>query len=138
MNAPISYLTSKPYYEILDGLRGVAALLVVLFHFFEAHASRPAERLINHGYLAVDSFFVLSGFVIGYAYDDRWHKMTLGNFFKRRLIRLHPMVIMGMFIGTVFYFFGSKAILAYACLKLYDNPVRQWLQKRFLTKTVKQ
>lgn len=34
MNAPISYLTSKPYYEILDGLRGVAALLVVLFHFF--------------------------------------------------------------------------------------------------------
>ena len=64
--------------------------------------------------------------------------MTLGNFFKCRLIRLHPMVIMGMFIGTVFYFFGSKAILAYACLKLYDNPVRQWLQKRFLTKTVKQ
>lgn len=80
MNAPISYLTSKPYYEILDGLRGVAALLVVLFHFFEAHASRPAEQLINHGYLAVDFFFVLSGFVIGYAYDDRWHKMTLGNF----------------------------------------------------------
>ena len=71
------YLESKPRYEILDGLRGIAALMVVLFHIFETYSKGPAEQIINHGYLAVDFFFVLSGFVVGYAYDDRWARMTL-------------------------------------------------------------
>lgn len=101
-------LNSKPHYRILDGLRGVAAVVVVFFHLFEAHSSGPLDQIINHGYLAVDFFFVLSGFVIGYAYDDRWGKMTLKDFFRRRLIRLQPMVVMGMFIGAVFFFFGSE------------------------------
>ena len=65
-------------------------------------------QIINHGYLAVDFFFMLSGFVIGYAYDDRWDKMTLGTFFKRRVIRLHPMVIMGSIIGAALYFFQDS------------------------------
>jgi len=56
----------------------------------------------------VDFFFVLSGFVIGYAYDDRWDKMTTWGFFKRRLVRLHPMVIMGSVIGLCCYFFGQN------------------------------
>ena len=67
-----AYPDSKPHYAILDGLRGVASLVVVAFHLFEAHAASHADQIINHGYLAVDFFFVLSGFVIGYAYDDRW------------------------------------------------------------------
>ena len=84
----------KPRYEILDGLRGVAAVMVVAFHILETHATSHLDQIINHGYLAVDFFFVLSGFVIGYAYDDRWAKgMSFGTFFKRRLIRLQPMVI---------------------------------------------
>jgi len=37
--------------------------------------------------------------VIGYAYDDRWGKMTVKGFFKRRLIRLHPMVVIGVALG---------------------------------------
>lgn len=57
---------------------------------------------INHGYLAVDFFFILSGFVISYAYDDRWTKgFSLKDFFKRRIIRLHPMVIIGAIIGAI-------------------------------------
>ena len=100
-------LNSKPRYEILDGLRGVAAVMVVLFHFGETYAESPATQLINHGYLAVDFFFLLSGFVVGYAYDDRWGKMTLWGFFKRRLVRLHPMVIMGTVIGAALYGFGQ-------------------------------
>ena len=66
------YLASKPRYEILDGLRGVAAVLVVAYHLFETYYHGGTSQPINHGYLAVDFFFVLSGFVIGYAYDDRW------------------------------------------------------------------
>lgn len=100
-----SFADTKPHYNILDGLRGAAALMVVLYHVFEgfAFARGTAIDTFNHGYLAVDFFFILSGFVISYAYDDRWHekKFTLGNFFKRRLIRLHPMLIMGAVIGTV-------------------------------------
>lgn len=100
-------LASKPRYEILDGLRGVAAVMVVLFHFAETYASSPSSQIINHGYLAVDFFFILSGFVVGYAYDDRWGKMSLWDFFKRRLIRLQPMVIMGTIVGASLYGFGQ-------------------------------
>ena len=103
------YLASKPRYEILDGLRGVAAMIVVAFHLLETYSKGPAYQVLNHGYLAVDFFFVLSGFVIGYAYDDRWNCMSLKGFFKRRLVRLHPMVIMGSLIGALFFYFGSAA-----------------------------
>lgn len=97
-----AYADSKPHYNLLDGLRGVAALMVICYHVFEGFATSPVDQHLNHGYLAVDFFFILSGFVIGYAYDDRWKKtMTMGNFFKRRLIRLHPMVVMGVVLGTV-------------------------------------
>lgn len=100
-----AFTDTKPHYELLDGLRGVAALLVVFYHIFEGLSFAAGGTLIttiNHGYLAVDFFFILSGFVIGYAYDDRWKRnMTLGNFFTRRLIRLHPMIIMGTIIGAI-------------------------------------
>ncbi len=76
-------LSSKPKFEILDGLRGVAAMIVVAFHLFETYSAGPNYQILNHGYLAVDFFFVLSGFVIGYAYDDRWNRMTTWDFFKR-------------------------------------------------------
>ncbi|EAY04001.1 Acyltransferase family protein [Trichomonas vaginalis G3] len=102
-----TYLASKPRYEILDGLRGVAAILVVLFHTLETYNTSPVDQIINHGYLAVDFFYILSGFVIGYAYDDRWDRMTIWGFFKRRLVRLHPMVIMGTCIGFCLIFFGN-------------------------------
>lgn len=99
-----AFSDTKPHYELLDGLRGVAALLVVWYHVFEGYAFAGGTLIegINHGYLAVDFFFILSGFVIGYAYDDRWGRsLTLKNFFKRRLIRLHPMVVMGAVLGAI-------------------------------------
>ena len=103
-------LRSKQRYEILDGLRGVAAIIVIIFHFFELYSfGNPAKQIVNHGYLAVDFFYVLSGFVIGYAYDDRWDRMSYWDFYKRRLIRLHPMVIAGSLLGLCYYFFGEGA-----------------------------
>lgn len=99
-----AYADSKPHYDILDGLRGVAALLVVVFHLCEAHATSHFDQLLNHGYLAVDFFFILSGFVVGYAYDDRWTKMTVREFLTRRLVRLQPMVVIGALIGAVMFY----------------------------------
>jgi len=69
--------------------------------------SNIGVQIIDHGYLSVDFFFILSGFVIGYAYDDRWDKMTTWGFFKRRLVRLHPMVIAGTVIGASLFFLGE-------------------------------
>lgn len=98
----VSSTDTKPHYELLDGLRGVAALAVIWYHIFEAFATSPVDQKFNHAYLAVDFFFVLSGFVLGYAYDDRWRKgMTSGKFMLRRIIRLQPMVVVGVLLGVV-------------------------------------
>jgi len=103
-------LKQKPHFALLDGLRGVAALAVLWYHVNEGFAFAELTngagdgiiRSFNHGYLAVDFFFLLSGFVIAYAYDDRWNQgLTMGNFIKRRLIRLHPMLIAGAIIGAI-------------------------------------
>ena len=102
------YLKSKPRYEILDGLRGVATVIVVLFHLWESYSKGPQYAVINHGYLAVDFFFMLSGFVVGYAYDDRWGRMSLSDFFKRRLVRLHPMLIFGTLFGGLLFYLGAQ------------------------------
>lgn len=104
-----SFTDTKPHYKLLDGLRGVAAVLVLFYHIFEGfsfaeltnEAGDGIIKTLNHGHIAVDFFFILSGFVISYAYDSRWKSMNTWQFFKRRLIRLHPMLIMGAIIGTI-------------------------------------
>lgn len=123
-----SLLRSKQHYEVLDGLRGLAALSIVVFHLYEFMVPDYTKSPIGHGYLAVDFFFCLSGFVIGYAYDDRAPKLGLRNFFRNRLIRLHPMVIWGSVIGLLGYLFDPltgaeyiakagvvKIVLAFVC-----------------------
>lgn len=105
-SAASAFADSKPHYAILDGLRGVAALTVIWYHVFEGFATSPLDQKFNHGYLAVDFFFILSGFVVGYAYDDRWAGrragggMRMRDFLKRRIVRLHPMVVLGSVLGT--------------------------------------
>ncbi len=80
---------SKPHFPILDGLRGVAAILVVIFHLFEAVFPVPKDLPLHHGYLAVDFFFLLSGFVVAYAYDDRWGRMSIKLSVTGNVIRPH-------------------------------------------------
>jgi len=103
-------LVTKPHYPILDGLRGVASVMVVAFHLFEPHSTSHLNQVVNHGYLAVDFFFLLSGFVVGYAYDDRWGKMSIRDFFKRRLVRLQPMVVIGMIVGAICFYFQDSVV----------------------------
>jgi peptidoglycan/LPS O-acetylase OafA/YrhL len=94
----------KAHFEVLDGLRGSAAFLVVAFHIIGIPLGfNNSKNILHHAYLAVDFFFGLSGFVIGYAYDDRWSGMTTFQFFKLRLIRLQPLVILGATMGLASY-----------------------------------
>lgn len=107
-------LQTKQHFEILDGLRGIAAISVVTFHFMEIAYSDYSKDFIGHGFLAVDFFFCLSGFVIGYAYDDRIGKMGIKEFFKSRLIRLHPLVILGSVLGLLGFLFDPFATVPIA------------------------
>lgn len=99
------FLKSKPHFEILDGLRGLAAVVVVIFHFMEIVITDFSNNFISHGYLAVDFFFCLSGFVIAYAYDSRIAGIGLKTFIKLRLIRLQPLVIIGSVLGLLTFLF---------------------------------
>lgn len=125
-NKPSDLTQTRHHYEILDGLRGIAALAVVVFHFMEWIYTDPAKNFIGHGFLAVDFFFCLSGFVIGYAYDDRIQKMGIRHFFIKRIIRLHPLVVAGSVLGLLAFLFDpfgghpelystGKIVLAFFC-----------------------
>ncbi|MGH1559619.1 acyltransferase family protein [Caulobacter segnis] len=87
----------KHTYHALDGLRGIAAMCVVVFH-----AASSARPLTPSGELAPDLFFVLSGFVLTYAYQ---HKLAEGMTFRRfmavRAIRLYPLYAVAVAISAV-------------------------------------
>lgn len=128
-------LKSRQHFEILDGLRGIAALAIVIFHFMEWIYTDPSKNFIGHGFLAVDFFFCLSGFVIAYAYDSRIGEMGIIEFFKSRVIRLHPLVVLGAILGLLGFLFdpfsghpevysAGKLILIFVCsIFLIPYPV---------------
>jgi peptidoglycan/LPS O-acetylase OafA/YrhL len=101
----------KSHYEALDGLRGTAAFSVFLFHICEMLVVDLDHNPMPHTFLAVDFFFALSGFVLGHAYDasmsvagpSKGNALSLGGFLKRRLIRLHPMVVIAMIVAVATY-----------------------------------
>jgi peptidoglycan/LPS O-acetylase OafA/YrhL len=87
------------YYPSLDGLRGVAALCVLIIHrgvWFHL------DGRLAHGYLAVDFFFMLSGFVIAGAYEAKLTsgRQSIGAFVRARVFRLYPLIALGMVIGA--------------------------------------
>lgn len=100
----------KPKLEVLDALRGFCALIVVLLHLTENYAvpGMHGTPLLSHGHLPVEYFFLLTGFTFVYAYDDRWDRMTVAGFFKRRLLRMHPLVIVGSFLGLLVFFIAPE------------------------------
>jgi peptidoglycan/LPS O-acetylase OafA/YrhL len=112
---------AKKHYLVLDGLRGVAAMIIVVFHFMEVIITDFSKNILAHGYLAVDFFFCLSGFVVAYAYDDRMKSMGFGSFFKQRLKRLHPLVILGTVIGLLAFLFDpfSNAASGYSFFQVF-------------------
>lgn len=86
----------KKRYVTLDAMRGVAALAVVIRHFTAANGGIPAQ----FSYLAVDVFFVLSGFVLSLSYREQFDSgMTPLEFLKRRVIRLYPLYFTGITLG---------------------------------------
>ncbi len=90
---------ARPHFVVLDGLRGVAALAVACYHVPEVLGGR---QWVPHGALAVDFFFMLSGFVIAYSYEERLRSggLSAGRFIATRSIRLLPMALLGLVLGA--------------------------------------
>lgn len=90
-------IAGKERFAILDGMRGLAALAVIADHV----PSTFFTTLLPGRYLAVDFFFVLSGFVLAHVYAERLRsKMTLGQFMRVRVVRLYPLYILGTLAGA--------------------------------------
>ncbi|RTL86179.1 MAG: acyltransferase [Hyphomicrobiales bacterium] len=82
----------------LDVLRGVAALAVLLVH---SNRLLDAEWLVPSGWLAVDLFFAMSGFVIAHSYDHKLESLGGMGFFRVRFIRLWPLFMLGVALGAL-------------------------------------
>ncbi len=100
--------TSQDHIPALDGLRGIGALLVLALHI---HCLEPGFALGERGYLAVDFFFLLSGFVLAHRYQGALAEGTLstGRYMMLRLVRLYPLIAFGLLLGC---FSGTEDIPA--------------------------
>jgi peptidoglycan/LPS O-acetylase OafA/YrhL len=93
MSAEEKAVAGRMRFDALDGLRGIAAISVMIHHYNDA--------LLYHAGLAVDLFFMLSGFVIAHSYGERLQQgMGFSQYFGARLIRLYPMFFMSILIGV--------------------------------------
>jgi peptidoglycan/LPS O-acetylase OafA/YrhL len=101
---------------LLDGLRGLAAMLVVMMHSADMIVD---TAIFRHGYLAVDLFFLLSGFVLTLAFEPRFAAgMNMLNFMKLRIVRLWPTVAIGMAIASILIFTVTPPGIATKALAL--------------------
>ncbi len=92
-------------FAFLDGMRGIAALFVVTRHTVSFWNLR-----FFRGYLAVDMFFILSGFVIAFAYDERLKNkgLTVSKFMLIRLVRLYPVFLCSVVLGCISFVLVDK------------------------------
>lgn len=94
-------MAQETRYELMDGLRGLAAIGVLFFHL----SIVGATQLVPRGYLAVDFFFILSGFVLSLSYERKLTAIRLRAFARIRAIRMFPLSIFGLLLGTVYFLF---------------------------------
>lgn len=94
MRSPLPTLPGRDRYYLLDGLRGFAAIAVGLLHY--------RWTLMPGGYLAVDLFFMLSGFVLARSYQDALTSgLAAAAFLRKRLVRLYPLYLAGTLGGAL-------------------------------------
>jgi peptidoglycan/LPS O-acetylase OafA/YrhL len=108
-------------YEVLDGVRGVAAVCVMIFHYGQA----TSYTVFSCAGLAVDLFFMLSGFVITHAYADKLRNgMRASQFLSMRLIRLYPMLFFGTGLGAIVLFeVMARGLTNYSKMDLVGSAI---------------
>jgi peptidoglycan/LPS O-acetylase OafA/YrhL len=111
-------MSAAQRYATLDGLRGVAAVLVLCYH---THVFPGSAAIAPHGYLAVDFFFMLSGFVIASAYQEKLEAgFTVADFVTQRVIRLYPVALVGILLGAL-------RLVSQYLISPSDSEPAQWI-----------
>lgn len=134
----------KNHLHSLDMLRGLVALLVCLYHLCEGFfpEEHPLRFTFSRGYLGVEIFFIISGFVIPYTmFKSEYQYKDAGTFMLRRLARIEPpywcsiaLIFLGDYISTFFRFYKDKVIsfdwkdLFFHILHLNDFLEKPWLR----------
>ncbi len=89
-------------FHALDGLRGIAAIIIAIYHVPFLWPQDIPAGLFYESYLSVDFFFVLSGFVLAYSYGRRLEaELSADQFIIMRLIRLYPLYFCAFLISVV-------------------------------------
>jgi peptidoglycan/LPS O-acetylase OafA/YrhL len=117
-------------YEALDGLRGVAALTVMA-----GHCGLLLDIFwLPNNLVAVDTFFVMSGFVISHSYGERLRGgMPTSEYLYRRVVRLYPMFVVGLLIGAVVLYYGAySGAIAYRTKDILSGVLLNLLYIPFL------
>lgn len=105
---------SKHRFHVLDGMRGIAAIIVMIFHYYIS--SNSPSPLMQNAYIAVDFFFILSGFVIMHSYGGHLaNGMPAATYIGHRIIRLYPLMALGTIMGV-------PSLLFYSVLGYSDYP----------------
>lgn len=102
----VTEISPRVHFTSLDGLRGVAAIAVALGHL--RTTLHGALQLPNTA-LAVDFFFMLSGFVIAHAYGEKIQRQGVGVYLAARVIRLYPMILLGAALGLAYYYASQSS-----------------------------
>jgi peptidoglycan/LPS O-acetylase OafA/YrhL len=110
----MSQPVDKNHFAIIDSLRGIAALMVVVFHASIGLDKSWLSGIASYGKYGVIIFFVISGFIIPYSLYKSESKQTfrgMSNFLLRRVLRLNPPYYVVLFL-TVLFYMSVKAIIA--------------------------
>ena len=119
MPATLRMTPNNSRFEVLDGMRGVAAISVMIFH--SQYQNYP---FLKNGFLAVDLFFILSGFVLAHSYGARLqNNMGFFEYILKRIIRLYPMFFLGIVVGTPVLYLDAKSGLSAVSMRSIAGSV---------------
>lgn len=134
---------SKKYIYSVNGLRGIASMGVLLSYPIESYY--PKELMLGffcHSFLFVDFFYLLTSFILGYAYDNYKNTLSFTQLIKRRLIRFEPMIVLSNFIGVMisrylyahsinyinFDKISTKTLVLNFILSIFNIPIPPYLR----------
>jgi len=128
MESPKKYTSVRFHY--LDSIRGIAALMVVFYHYigwkWSETLSYKLGAFIFNGSDAVSFFFVLSGFVLSYPYLQLDRKYSAFNYVRGRILRLYPAYIFTILVTAFYHYRNNLSFDTLKAVFIHNQEPRIW------------